>query len=449
MAPTASSHGRRATPARHDSPGHALAAYATHIDMTTHEATAQDIVTVAALRLVARKRQAQLHPWTPEPHQIPPPGDWDTWMMRFGRGGGKTRAANEYALDHLRHNPKARIGMGAATISDARTVVAEGESGLITIAPTEFNYNRSLLEARHINGGYVKFLGAEEPNRWRGPQWTLLCLDELASWPRESYDQAMLGLRLGEHPRCIIATTPRPLKWLKAIEEDSTTVVTRATSRDNPHVSEVFRTRILSRYAGTRLGRQEIEAEYVEDFEGALWQRNWIDGHRVLRCPVPLRRVVVAIDPAVTANQDSDQTGIAGAGLGEDGEYYVLHLMGYRLSPDGWARRAVALYDQFEANRIVGEVNNGGDMVASTIRSVRQGLPFKTIHASRGKAVRAEPVAALYEQGKVHHVGVFAEAEDQMAAFPVATEHDDLVDALVYAITELMGGMGNVRFIDA
>lgn len=417
--------------------------------MALKEATAQEIATLAALRIISRKRRQQVSIWQPEPHQVPPPGDWDTWMMRFGRGGGKTRAANEYALSHLRLNPRARVGMGAATISDARTVVAEGESGLITIAPDEFSYNRSLLEARHVNGGYVKFLGAEEPNRWRGPEWTLLSLDELAAWPKESYDQAILGLRLGEHPRCVIATTPRPLKWLKAIEDDPTTIVTRATSRDNPHTSDVFRRRILSRYQGTRLGRQEIEAEYLADVEGALWQRSWIDDRRVLRCEVPLQRIVVAVDPAASATKESDQTGIAAAGRGEDGEFYVFRLAGYRLSPDGWARRAVSIYDELEANMLVGEVNNGGDMVGSTIRSVRQGIPFKTIHASRGKALRAEPVAALYEQGHVHHVGVFAEGEDQMCAFPVASEHDDLVDALVYAITELIPHGGNVRFIDA
>lgn len=413
--------------------------------------TVAQVAQLAALRVAMRRKaqSAKISSWQPLSHQVPPSGDdWDIWIMRAGRGAGKTRGAAEDTLAFIRANPGIRMGIGAPTLGDARAVCAEGESGLITIAREEFNFNRSLLEARHRNGAYVRFMGAEDPDRWRGPQWHRLWLDELGSWPKASFEQAIFGNRLGTHPRLVISMTPRPIKWIQELEALPTTVVTRATTRDNPYISEIFKRRILERYEGTHLGRQEINAEYVDDIEGALWLRSWIDDNRRLVAP-QLSRIVVPIDPAVTSEKGSDETGIAVVGLGNDGEYYVLHGEGYRLSPDGWANRAVDLFDQFQADRVLGEVNNGGDMVESTIRSVRRTIPFKSIHASRGKAVRAEPVAALYQQGKVHHVGIFASLEDQMCTFPVANEHDDLVDALVYGVTELMAKkQPNVRYLE-
>ena len=407
--------------------------------------------------------------WQPYPHQVPPDGDWRLWIMLGGRGSGKTEGGARYVLDHLRtYGREARVGIGAPTIQSAREVCGEGESGLITIARREFDWNRSMMEARHRDGGYVKFMGAEEPARWNGPQWTLLWADELALWKRESYDQATFGVRLGSHPRIIATTTPKASRWVRALESEVATVVTHGTMYDNPALAQSAVEALERRYGGTRLGRQELLGEYIEEIEGALWRVDWIDNHRRSEPPTSVQveeteegeaevkvldmpRIVVAIDPAVTANTESDETAIAVAGVGSDGDYYVLSIDGYRLPPQQWATKALEAYDRWQADKIVCEVNNGGDMVIETIERVCEGLGrsanVEAIRASRGKTLRAEPIAALYEQGRVHHVGVFAEAEDQMCAFPIANEHDDLVDAAVYALSDLSNqGAPNIRF---
>ena len=411
-----------------------------------------------------------LNVWSPYPHQVPPDGDWRLWIMLGGRGSGKTEGGARYVLDHLRKFGKhARVGIGAPTIQSAREVCAEGDSGLITIARNEFQYNRSLMEARHKDGGYVKFQGAEEPARWNGPQWTLLWADELALWRRDSYDQATFGVRLGETPRIIATTTPKAAKWVRLLEEEQGTVTTHGTIYDNPALAPSAVQALERRYGGTRLGRQELLGEYVEEIEGALWRIDWIDNNRRMEPPtniqviqtedgeqeqkvIDLPRVVVAIDPAVTASSTSDETGIAVGGLGPEGNYYMLGAEGYRLPPQQWAMKAIEIYDRWQADKIVAEVNNGGDMVVETINRVCEGLGrsvnVEAIRASRGKTIRAEPIAALYEQGRVHHVGVFAEAEEQMCSFPVANEHDDLVDAVVYVLSDLSNlGSPNVRFL--
>ena len=410
---------------------------------------------------LAEQRRAQAFVdgvrWVPLDHQVPPAWDWDTWLIVAGRGAGKTKTGAEMALEELEElGPDARIGIGAPTKADVRDYCAEGPSGLITIARHRFRkYNRSLHEAYHVKGGYVKFLGTEDPDRWRGPEWTMIWFDELASCQEEAWDNALLGLRMGPHPRAIATTTPRPRKFLKELMKDETTAVTRASTFDNPYLSERAKARFIRRYEGTRLGRQELYAEFIEAIEGALWHPAWIDDHRVKEAPMVevtrndtahlephFVRVVVAVDPAGTHNPKSDSTGIAVAGLGMDGEFYVLRVDPYKLSPDGWARQVLRAYKDDGADIIVAERNHGGEMVESTIRHTDPNANVKSIHASRGKAVRAEPVAALYEQGKVHHVGYFGEAEEQMCAFPVANENDDLVDALVYVITELSEGSG-------
>ena len=409
--------------------------------------------------------------WKPYPHQVPPEGDWRLWMMLGGRGSGKTEAGARYVLDHLRkYGRAARVGIGAPTIQSAREVCAEGGSGLITIARSEFEWNRSLMEARHKDGGYVKFQGAEEPARWNGPQWTLLWADELALWRRESYDQATFGVRLGPNPRIIATTTPKAAKWVKALEADDRTVTTHGTIYDNPALAASAVDALVRRYGGTRLGRQELLGEYIEDVEGALWRIEWIDNQRKAEAPTRIEqvstadgsseemkvldmpRVVIAVDPAVTANTESDETGIAVGGLGPDGDYYMLSVMGYRLPPQQWAMKAIEAYDRYQADKIVCEVNNGGDMVVDTINHVCAGLGrsvnVEAIRASRGKTLRAEPIAALYEQGRVHHVGIFEEAENQMITFPVANEHDDQLDALVYVLSDLANeGAPNIRFL--
>jgi predicted phage terminase large subunit-like protein len=408
--------------------------------------------------------------WVPLAHQIPPEGDWRLWIMLGGRGSGKTEGGARYVLSHLRkYGRNARVGIGAPTIQSAREVCAEGDSGLITMARDEFEWNRSLMEARHKDGGYVKFQGAEEPARWNGPQWTLLWADELALWKRESYDQATFGVRLGKEPRIIATTTPKAARWVRNLESEDGTVVTHGTMYDNPALAQSAVEALERRYGGTRLGRQELMGEYIEEIEGALWQVDWIDNHRRSEPPTTIQvvetedgdaeekllnmpRIVIAIDPAVTANADSDETGIAIAGVGPEGDYYVLGIDGYRLPPQQWAMKAIEAYDRWQADKIVAEVNNGGDMVIDTINRVCDGLGrsvnVESIRASRGKTLRAEPIAALYEQGRVHHVGMFVEAEDQMCSFPIANDHDDLVDSVVYALSDLSNqGAPNVRFL--
>lgn len=374
------------------------------------------------------------------PEQLPPPGDWYVWLILSGRGWGKTRTGAEdlshYGLTH----PGSRLAVVAPTSADARDTCTEGESGLLRCIPKEclHTWNRSLGELILTNGARFKLFSADEPERLRGPQHHRAWCDEVGSWQYpEAFDMLQFGLRLGIDPRVIVTTTPRPMKLVRDLLAAPTTIITRGSTFDNAkNLAPSALAQLKAKYEGTRLGRQELEGELLEDVEGALWQMNWIDSKRVKEAP-HLTRIVVAVDPASTHGEDADETGIAVAGRGEDGEFYVLHGAGYRLSPNGWATRTLDLYDQFKADKIIAERNNGGDMVESTIRTVRLTAPLETIVASRGKQVRAEPIAGLYEQGRVHHVGSFPAMEDQMCRFPIAAENDDMVDALVYALTNL------------
>lgn len=387
-----------------------------------------------------------------EAHQKPPPGDWDIWLLLGGRGSGKTEAGANAVIDHLRDTPGARVGIGASTVSDARDVCAEGDTGLITLFGEELNYNRSLSEARHRRGGYVKFLGSEKPARWNGPQWSMLWVDELALWSRKkedggtSWDHALFGLRLGFHPRAIITTTPKNRKFLKEMKSDPKVAVTIATTYDNPHLSALVRQRLEERYGGTRLGRQELLAEFIDDAEGALWQRVWIEERRVKKAP-DLSRIIVAVDPSGGAEEDDDEQGIIVCGAGNchcKGDaarhIFVMEDLSGHFTPNQWARRTVAAYKWHKADRIVAEVNFGGDMVRANLRTVDKTISFKAVRASRGKQVRAEPVAALYEpkQGVVHHVGVMPDLEDQLCSWvPGEGKSPDRLDALVWGVNEL------------
>jgi phage terminase large subunit-like protein len=371
-------------------------------------------------------------------------------MILAGRGTGKTRAGAEAVLAHLeRVGRPARVGIGAPTTADARDVCAEGVSGLISIARERFStYNRSLGEARHWRGGYVKFLGAEEPDRWNGPQWTLLWADELALWNRESWEQAQFGLRLGERPRAIVTTTPKARQWVRELAERSSTCVTSAATADNPHLSPIVRARLYERYGGTRLGRQELEAAWLDDVPGALWTRDLLERNRVHSAP-PLLRVVVAIDPSGGSTEGHAEVGIVAAGKGTDGHGYVLRDVSERLSPERWARRAVQLYEDLEADCILAEANFGGDMVRATIRAVDPNVPVRLVTASRGKRVRAEPVAALDEQHMIHHVGTLPTLEDQLCSW-VPDSNDpspDRLDARVWALIELLLARRSMRVL--
>ncbi len=373
--------------------------------------------------------------------------------MYGGRGIGKTAAAAHWVDEQARAG-RIRIAVGAPTLKDARRICVEGETGLLAVNPDiKFNlqtYELHWPDQKGRKGSVAQLFGGytpEDVERWRGPQFHIAWLDELASWRylEECWANLRFGLRLGSHPRLLATFTPRPRKFIKQLLANPRTVIARTedgripTTDDNPDLAAVVREALYEDYGGTRLGRQELGGELLEDVEGALWQAAWIELARVSEAPA-MTRIVVAIDPAATSTDTADETGLAVAGLGEDGEYYLLHAQGYRLSPHAWATRALDLYDQYAADKIVAEINQGGEMVEHTLRQVRRDVPLKVIHASRGKTLRAEPVATLYEQGKVHHVGAFPACEDQMLTFPVANEHDDILDAAVYAITELSEG---------
>ncbi len=337
--------------------------------------------------------------------------------------------------------PKSRGALVAPTEADAREVLVEGESGILTIAPEDFmpEFEPSKRRLSFPNGSSARLFSADQPNRLRGPQHHWAICDEIAVWQYpQAFDMLLLGLRLGKNPRAAIATTPRPIPLIKRLLADVTVSVTRGSTYDNRgNLAPAFFDGIISRYAGTRIGRQEIDGEVLDDSAGGLFHRGLIEAARVSKLR-RLRRIVVAIDPAVTANADSDETGIVVAGIGGDGHGYVLEDASLKASPDAWARTAVEAYHRWQADRLVAEVNNGGDLVEYTVRTVDPNVPLTQVRASRGKIARAEPVAALYEQGKIHHVGRFDSLEDQMVEW--THRSPDRVDALVWAISELMLG---------
>ncbi len=336
------------------------------------------------------------------------------------------------------------VNLIAATADDARDIMIEGESGILAICPEDERpeYKASKRQLLWPNGARSLIFTADEPERLRGKQHMKLWADELASWRYpESWDQAMFGLRLGDNPQSIVTTTPRPTKIIRNLAKDPTTYVTRGSTYDNrSNLAPAFFAEIIKKYEGTRLGRQELNAEILDDNPNALWKRDRIDELRRSVCP-DLVRVVVGVDPSVTSLKTSDETGIIVAGLGSDDHAYVTGDLSLIASPDGWARVAVHAYHDNEADRLIAEVNNGGDLVEMVIRTIDPLVSYKKVHASRGKAKRAEPIAALYEQGRVHHVGCFAKLEDQMCAYDPEDENGDSpdrMDALVWALTELM-----------
>lgn len=333
--------------------------------------------------------------------------------------------------------------MVGQTAADVRDVMIEGESGILAVSPPWFEpkYEPSKRRLTWPNGAIATAYSADEPRQLRGPQHDFAWADELASWATpEAWDQLMFGLRLGDDPRVIVTTTPRPTRIIRELLADPTTHATRGSTYDNrANLAPAFFEQIIRKYEGTRLGRQELHAEVLDDVPGALWTRAMLDATRNHPTPPDLVRIVVAIDPAVTSGEDSDETGIVIAGKDAGGEFHILADRSCRMTPDGWARRAVTAFDEHNADRIVAEVNNGGDLVEATLRTVRRNIPYTKLHATRGKRVRAEPIAALYEQGKVHHYGDLAALEDQMTAFvPDGMDGSpDRVDALVWALTEL------------
>lgn len=389
------------------------------------------------------------------PDQIPPLGDWYVWLILAGRGYGKTRAGAETVRKWVKTCNM--VNIIAATADDARDIMIEGESGILAVCPKweRPHYSTSKSRLEWPNGARSLVFTAEEPERLRGKQHKKLWADEVCSWRyEEAWDQAMFGLRLGDSPQAIVTTTPKPVKLLRDLLADPNTITVRGSTYDNrPNLAPQFYAKIIRKYEGTRLGRQELNAEVLTDNPRALWNRDTIDRDRVTVAPT-LRRIVVGLDPNVK-NRDLvqlakggadmlDEAGIVVAGDDGNGHYYVLDDRSLDAGPNEWGHAAVKAYRDHKGDRIIGEVNNGGDMVEMTIRNVDQNVSYKSVTASRGKAVRAEPISALYEQGRVHHVGSFAALEDEMCDFdPVTTtKSPNRMDALVWALTELSDQTG-------
>jgi phage terminase large subunit-like protein len=381
--------------------------------------------------------------------QRAPLGDWMVWLMMAGRGFGKTRAGAEWVRARAESDGRLRIALVGATIGEARHVMVEGESGLIEIAPATRRpaWEPSLRRLRWPNGAQAFVYSAAEPESLRGPQHHIAWADEIAKWPHgdDSWDNLMLGLRLGRRPRAVATTTPRPVPLIRRLVGDRHVIVTRGTTRDNrAHLPESFVASIRATYAGTRLGRQEIDGELIEEVAGALWSRAMIEACRVRHAPEGAR-TVVAVDPP--AGVGGDACGIVAVRLGRDGMAYVIEdatVSG--TGPEGWARAVAGAADRNHADRVVAEANNGGAMVESVLRAAARSLPLRLVHASRGKVARAEPVAALYEAGRAFHVGAFPALEDEMCGLMIGGRYEgpgrspDRADALVWAMTELMLG---------
>lgn len=388
------------------------------------------------------------------PKQLPPSWDWRTWLVLAGRGFGKSRTITEWAKAQAHAMPGSRGAIVAATAADARDVVVEGESGILAISPPWFKpkYEPSKRRLTWPNGTVATVFSADEPDRLRGPQHHWAICDELAAWRYpDAWDMLMFGLRLGDSPQCAVATTPRPTPLIRQLLEDPTVAVTRGSTYENRgNLAAPFLAQIIRKYEGTRLGRQELLAELLLDVPGALWTREKLEENRKRAHP-PLLRIVVAIDPAASVGEDSNETGIVVAGIDAKGEGYVLDDITQKSSPAGWGEAAVLAFDRHNADRIIGETNNGGDMVEHVVRTAAEKLhrdgrragpnvAFRQVRASRGKHTRAEPVAALDEQGRIHHVGMFPELEDQLCTWVPGEDSPDRLDARVWAFTELMLG---------
>lgn len=393
-------------------------------------------------------------PWAPYPHQIPPEGDWDLWLLLAGRGAGKTDAAASYTNAHMTGPPCLpgipgghRAAIVAPTLGDATEACVNGPSGLRAHNPGVRLVSR--MGGTFViwpNGSEAKLFGAygpEDVERLRaGGNRCMAWCEELMAWAKldQCWDHLQFGLRLGPHPRAVASTTPKPRTLLHEILSWPTTAVTRATTDDNPRLGESYRRR-LERYRGTRLGRQEIGGEILTDVPGALWTFAMLDDRRP--APSDRPRCVVAVDPSGGAGAENDEQGIVAACVGADGRGYVLADRSCKLSPDGWGRRAVQAYLDVKADAIVGEANYGGDMVEAVVKNAARDMGvtvvYKAVHASRGKAVRAAPVAQLYEQGNVSHCEVFAELEDELTSWtPESGRSPNRLDALVWALTDLL-----------
>jgi phage terminase large subunit-like protein len=412
------------------------------------------------MRLLAGLTPADLRLWLGDwqfwarDDQLPPAGDWTTWLMIGGRGAGKTRAGAEWlrrlALgDGPAQPPLGRLALVGESFADVRDVMVEGVSGLLgvhgkTDRPQWQPSNRRLTWP---NGAIAQVFSAEDPESLRGPQFEAAWCDEIGKWryARETWDMLQFGLRLGRQPRCLATTTPRPTPLLRALLADPDTAVSRARTRDNAfNLAPAFLAAMARSYGGTRLGRQELDGEMISERADALWTRDMLEATRTRQAP-PLARICVAIDPPASSGRHADACGLVVAGITADGLVHVLRDATLaRARPAEWATAAAALYQRFEADVVVVEVNQGGEMASAVLREVDAALPVVAVRATRGKYLRAEPVAALYAQGRVRHVGALPELEDEMCDFGPgglsSGRSPDRLDALVWAITHLALG---------
>jgi phage terminase large subunit-like protein len=391
-------------------------------------------------------------------HQLPPDGDWRTWVIMGGRGAGKTRAGAEWVRAQvegarpLDEGRSKRLALVGETIDQVREVMIFGESGILACSPPDRRPEWQATRKRLVwpNGAVAQAFSAHDPEGLRGPQFDGAWVDELAKWKkaRETWDMLQFGLRLGDDPRVCVTTTPRNVGVLKDILASDSTVVTSAPTEANAaYLADGFLEEVRARYAGTRLGRQELDGVLVDAAEDALWTPAMLEAGRVEAAP-DLDRIVVAVDPPVTGHSGSDACGIVVVGVVtrgpvQDWRAYVLADASVRAaSPASWAGAAIRAMEQWGAERLVAEVNQGGDLVEQVIRQVDPLVPFRSVHASRGKVARAEPVAALYEQGRVHHLRGLSALEDQMCAMTArgyeGKGSPDRVDALVWALTDLI-----------
>ena len=391
-------------------------------------------------------------PWDAlRPEQRPPSGDWAIWALLAGRGFGKTRAGADWVIG-LAGLPETRIALIGANLDAARQVMVEGETGLLARGGGSLVFEPSRRRLAWPNGSEARLFSGSDADSLRGPQFHAAWGDEAAHW---SEGEAVLtnlrmGLRLGEHPRLLLTTTPRPRAWLKALIAEPGVVVTRGRTHDNTaNLPQLFINAMIRRYRGTLIGRQELDGELIEDLAGALWTRRLIEACRVTAAP-PLGRVVIGVDPP--AGAERGVCGIVVAGLTGRGDAVVLADASVGgIGPNGWGRAVVEAYGRHEADMVIVEVNNGGDMVAAILKSISATLPVVPVRASRGKVARAEPVASLYREGRVNHAGTFVDLEDQLCgllesgvyAGPGASP--DRADALVWALTALLLGPGPVR----
>ncbi len=390
-------------------------------------------------------RPSQLQPGTPDASIDR--ADWTYWLVQAGRGYGKTRVGAETVREWVDTGYR-RIHLVAATAADTRDVMIQGESGLMNCFPPSRRpiYEPSKRLVTFDTGAVAIAFSADEPERLRGPQCDAFWADELAAWRfgQDAWDNLLFGFRLGDRPRGVITTTPKPITLVKNLIKDKSTVVTRGSSYENrANLAPAFFHTIIGKYEGTRLGRQELLAELLEDTPGALWTQSLIDATRWEMARVnrdEIIRVVIAVDPAVSNTATSDEHGIIVAALNRAGHVAVLNDLTMKGSPLDWGRVVVAAFRSHNADRVVGEVNNGGDLVAANVHGLDPNIPFRAVRASRGKYRRAEPVAALYEQGRIHHVGFFPKLEEQMCGYVPNIEQDspDHMDALVWAVTELL-----------